>query len=168
MTNHEQEILEHIINGNKVIVPGYTEPVLLSRLTDDEYDITIPIDELTKCTIYFTEDQLTIQALKEELADMTNKLKEIQTQKRKLGEKYREINGSGPKPIETRAYGKHLKADEVKEIEEIFKRDFSTKLPIVVKAYGVSTTIAHRIKKGEHGKSSEEYKRHLRNIGQLK
>jgi hypothetical protein len=167
MTEHEHDILQHILNGNKVIIPGYADPVLLSTLTDNDEGIEIHIGDLTNCTIYFTEDQLTIKKLQQELADMTDKLKEIQTQKKKLGANLREVNGSGPKP-RAHVYRSHLSHKEVKEIEKVFTHDFSTPATTVMKAYGVSQPVASKIRLAKHGKSSVEYRNHLRNIGQLR
>jgi hypothetical protein len=167
MTEHEHDILQHILDGNKVIIPGYADPVLLSTLTDDDEGIVIHIGDLTNCTIYFTEDQLTIKKLQQELADMTDKLKEIQTQKKKLGANLREVNGSGPKP-RAHVYRSHLSHKEVKEIEKVFTHDFSTPATTVMKAYGVSQPVASKIRLAKHGKSSVEYRNHLRNIGQLR
>jgi hypothetical protein len=169
MTEHERNILQHILEGGKITNSTLDEPILLDYLgssKDDNWEI--PLDELGSYEIYYTEDQLTIQALRKELADMTDKLKEIQTQKKKLGANLREVNGSGPKSTTTSPYRKHLTDDEIKEIEAVFKHDFKTPAKILMNTFGISQPVACKLRLGKHGKSSPEYIKHLRYIGQYK
>jgi hypothetical protein len=168
MTEHEHDILQHILDGGRITNTALNETILIDYLgSSEDYNWDIPLTELGSFEFYYTKDQLTIKKLQQELADMTDKLKEIQTQKKKLGANLREVNGSGPKP-RAHVYRSHLSHKEVKEIEKVFTHDFSTPATTVMKAYGVSQPVASKIRLAKHGKSSVEYRNHLRNIGQLR
>ena len=166
MNDHEQLILNHILNGGSITVPTETNPVIFTALISKE--IELDLTELINCTIYNTPDQLTIIKLKQQLADMTDKLTEIKTQKTKLGADLREVNGSGPKQIKKSPYRSHLTTEEVREVEQVLKQDWSTSNKTIQTAYGLSQTITWRIRYGKHSKSSETYINHLKNIGQYK
>jgi len=167
MTTHETEILNHIIDGGAIVVSAFDEPITLDYIGSSlEDDWNINFDELAQCSIHHTPDQLTIIKLKQQLTDMTDKLKTIQTQKTKLGTDLREVNGSGPKSTIKSPYRAHLTTEELHEIEEIFKRDFSTPAKTVMTAYGISQPVCSRIRRGSHSKSSEVYRTHLRNVHQ--
>ncbi len=169
MTEHETEILSHILDGGAIVSPNSDEPLIFTTLVSEDSDnFELGLNELSNCSVHYTKDQLTIIKLKEQLADMTDQLKTIKTQKSKLGSDLREVNGSGPKPTIRSPYRQHLTIREVKEIEEIFKRDFSTPAKILITAYGISQPVASKLRRGSHGLSTETYKTHLRNIGQLK
>ncbi len=169
MTTHEQSLLTHILNGGAITIPAFDEPIQLDYIGNQEdKDISVGLDELGQCEIHHTPDQLIILKLKQELADMTDKLKEITQQKSKLGANLREVNGSGPTTQPVKAYRAHLSQKEVTEIEQVIKQDYSTPNSTIMNSFGISSSVMWRIRNARHSKSTNSFRNHLRNINQLK
>ena len=167
MTKHEQEILSHILGGGAITIPAFDEPITLDYIgasLDDEQCINL--DELGQCEIYHTEDQLTIIKLKEQLADMTDQLKTIKTQKSKLGANLREANESANLEPGRSPYRKHLLLEEVREVEQILKKDWTTPNKTIMTAYGLSQSVMWNVRNGTHPKNTASYKQHLQSIKQ--
>ena len=169
MTPHEQSILEHILDGGAIIVPNSDEPLIFTVLVSENSDnFKLGLDELNQCQIHHTPDQLTIIELKKQLANLQDKLKEVKTQKTKLGANLREANGSGPQSTVKSPHRAHLTLEEVREIEQTIKQDWKVKNPLLQITYGISQSVAWHIRHGKHGKSSSSYIQHLKDIKQYR
>jgi len=168
MNPTEQELITHIMSGGLIDSSELDEPVSLQGFYNDDIELTIQFSELQDYHIYLSEKDIQIQSLQKEILKLTELLRTNTKQKKKLGADLREINGSGPAMKIKSPYRAHLTQKEVKEIEEIFKRDFTTKGKVVMNAYGTSTSVTSKIRLGIHGKSSQVYRNHLSSIGQLK
>ena len=162
-----KDLIQHILEGGLITSKKFIEPVEMHGFSTilDDLPHLVPFDELDTLEIHYTKDQLKILSLEEQVESLKNQLSETKQQKKKLGENLRETQ---EEKIAHKPYRSHLTRDEVKEIEQIFKRDFSTQGLTVSKAYGVSAPVMSRIKAGIHAKSSANYIRHLKHIGQYK
>jgi len=160
-------LIQHILEGGLITSKKFIEPVEMHGFSTilDDLPHLVPFDELDTLEIHYTKDQLKILSLEEQVESLKNQLNETKQQKKKLGENLRETQ---EEKIAHKPYRSHLTRDEIKEIEQIFKQDFSTQGLTVSKAYGVSTPVMSRIKAGIHTKSSTNYIRHLKHIGQYK
>ena len=150
-TPEQIALLEHInnngfiLNSDGPIADNPTQVKILINVPDGTSYIEYPLDEaLQYFTIYHTPEQLRIQELEQQIADLTAQLNKP---KRKVPVQY-----------------KHLTNREVQEIEQIFVHKPEVDKQTICLSYGSSRTVIDRIFKGEHTKSSSNYISHLQGL----
>ena len=154
------ELFAHMVNGGEVVYSETGKRFTIGNIELVDIDSSRrSIEPLALGDYYETyvdPKDVEIAELKATIVEMSRR-HEIQMEV--VGAKIQELTNPAKK---SRGGGKHLKADEVRDIEMVFEKKYNVDIHEVVSTYGSSYTVVHNIKHGTHGKTSNAYSRFLR------
>jgi len=175
LNEHQIALLNHLYNGgeieNTATIEDFRDRTGLNKLLMNNED-EIELDKLSEYSIYLTEKDKIIIGLQDKIDILQLKVKDADEKRLNYKRKYvQDINKEAEADSTARRRAtagskvqyKHLQADEIKEIEGLFRANPNTNKKDISNSYGASLQIIRRIEDGEHGKSSPEFQLFRRN-----
>jgi len=175
LSEHQISLLNHLYNGGEIEI--FTESKSEANIKFRSRSLSITFEDgtqeqlhfdalLDNHHIYLTEKDKIIQSQEQIIAELQEKLVNAKREKLDYKKKFvtdirkeSEVDSTARRRAQAGAklQYKHLKADEIKEIEALFRINPNTNRKDVANSFETSEQTIARIHKGLHPKNSSEF-----------